>query len=194
MGKENVWEGDCPTAEGSYKEGFKVFTPILYYVFRLFKFLTTCVNYWGSKFFLLITILKSSQSHHQVTLHLVTIQHRHWNWSDWFCHGQTILSQSWDIIVRSTLCGLVPRLNCCSKIWQGTYISTRMCSEGTWTATSLAHNTTKGVFCETRSEPPPSPASLAVGSTPRTKRMRLLTLLDVRNAISPYLRFAVRIE
>ena len=48
---------------------------------------------------------------------------------------------------------------------------------------------TKGVACETRSEPPPSPASLAVGSTPRAKRTCLLSLLDVRNAISLCLHF-----
>ena len=47
----------------------------------------------------------------------------------------------------------------------------------------------KGVACETRSEPLPSTASLAVGLTPRTKRTGLLTLLDVRNAISPCLCF-----
>ena len=51
------------------------------------------------------------------------------------------------------------------------------------------HDTAKGVASETRSEPPPSPASLAVGSTPRAKRMCLLTLLNVRNATSPCLRF-----
>ena len=38
------------------------------------------------------------------------------------------------------------------------------------------HDTAKGVACETRSEPPPSPASLAVGSTPRAKRMFTHTL------------------
>ena len=43
-----------------------------------------------------------------------------------------------------------------------------LCSEGTWTATS-SHDTAKGVACEARSEPPPSPASLAVGSTPRER-------------------------
>ena len=49
----------------------------------------------------------------------------------------------------------------------------------------MSHYTAKGVACETRSEPPPSPASLAVGLTPRAKRTRLLALLDVRNATSP---------
>ena len=63
-----------------------------------------------------------------------------------------------------------------------------LCSEGTWTATS-PHDTAKGVACETRSEPPPSPASLAVGSTPRVKRTCLLALMNVRNATSPCLRF-----
>ena len=63
-----------------------------------------------------------------------------------------------------------------------------LCSEGTWMATS-PHDTAKGVACETRSEPPPSPASLAVGSTPRAKRKCLLALLNVRNATSPCLRF-----
>ena len=42
--------------------------------------------------------------------------------------------------------------------------------------------------CETRSEPPPLPASRAVGSTPRAKISCLLALLGVRNAISPCLR------
>ena len=52
------------------------------------------------------------------------------------------------------------------------------------------HDTAKGVACETRSEPPASPASLAVGSTPlRAKRMCLLPLMNVRNATSPCLRF-----
>ena len=51
------------------------------------------------------------------------------------------------------------------------------------------HDTAKSVACKTRSEPPPSPASLAVGSTPRAKRMCLLALLNVRNATSPCLRF-----
>ena len=63
-----------------------------------------------------------------------------------------------------------------------------LCSEGTWTATS-PHDTAKGVACETRSEPPPSPASLAVGSTPRAKRTCLLALMNVRNATSLCLRF-----
>ena len=51
------------------------------------------------------------------------------------------------------------------------------------------HNTAKGVACETRPEPPPSPVSLAVGSTPRAKRMCLLALMNVRNAILPCLHF-----
>ena len=59
-----------------------------------------------------------------------------------------------------------------------------LCSEGTWMVTS------KGVACETRS---PLPASLAVESTPRVKRTCLLALLDVRNAISPCLRFCCTI-
>ena len=63
-----------------------------------------------------------------------------------------------------------------------------LCSEGTWKANS-PHNTAKGVACETRSEPPPSPASLAVGLTPRAKRTCLLALLNVRNATSPCLHF-----
>ena len=63
-----------------------------------------------------------------------------------------------------------------------------LCNEGTWTATS-PHDTAKGIACETRSEPPPSPASLAVGSTPRAKRMCLLALMNVRNATSPCLCF-----
>ena len=62
-----------------------------------------------------------------------------------------------------------------------------LCSEGTWTATST-HNTAKGVACETRSEPPPSPAFLAVRLTPRAKRTCLLALMNVRNATSPCLR------
>ena len=44
--------------------------------------------------------------------------------------------------------------------------------------------TAKGVACESRLEPLPSLASLAVGSTPTAKIMCLLALLDVRNAIS----------
>ena len=63
-----------------------------------------------------------------------------------------------------------------------------LCSEGTWTATS-PHDTAKGVACETRSEPPPSPASMAVGSTPRAKRTCLLTLMIIRNATSPCSHF-----
>ena len=51
------------------------------------------------------------------------------------------------------------------------------------------HNTAKGVACETRSESPPSSASLAVGSTPRAKITCLLALMNVRNATSPCLRF-----
>ena len=60
--------------------------------------------------------------------------------------------------------------------------------EGTWTATS-PHDTAKGVACKTRSEPLPSPVSLAVGSIPRAKRTCLLALLNVRKATSPCLRF-----
>ena len=52
-----------------------------------------------------------------------------------------------------------------------------LCSEGIWTTTSL-HDTAKGIAYETRLKPPPSPASLAVGSTPRAKRTCLLTLLE----------------
>ena len=63
-----------------------------------------------------------------------------------------------------------------------------LCSERTWTATSL-HDTAKGIACETRSEPPPSLASLAVESTPRAKRMCLLALMNVRNTTSPCLHF-----
>ena len=63
-----------------------------------------------------------------------------------------------------------------------------LCSERTWTATS-PHNTAKGVACETRSELPPSSASMAVGSTPRAKIMCLLALMNVRNATSPCSRF-----
>ena len=48
----------------------------------------------------------------------------------------------------------------------------------------LLLDTAKGVACEIRSAPPPSPASLAAGSTPRAKRTCLLALLDVKNAIS----------
>jgi len=44
-----------------------------------------------------------------------------------------------------------------------------LCSEGTWMVTR-PHDTAKGVACETRSEPPPSPASLAVELTQRTTR------------------------
>ena len=51
------------------------------------------------------------------------------------------------------------------------------------------HDTAKGVACETKSEPPPSLASLAVGSTPRAKRTCLLTLMNVRNATLPCLHF-----
>jgi len=43
---------------------------------------------------------------------------------------------------------------------------------------SLSHDTAKGTACETRSKPQPSPAFLAVGSTPRAKRTHLLTLLE----------------
>ena len=57
-----------------------------------------------------------------------------------------------------------------------------LCGEGTLTDTSRPC-TAKGIACETRSEPPLSPVSLAVGSTPRAKRTRLLALLDVRNAV-----------
>ena len=63
-----------------------------------------------------------------------------------------------------------------------------LCSERTWTATS-SHDTAKGVAWKTRSEPPPSPASLAVGSTPRAKRTCLLALLNITNATSPCLHF-----
>ena len=52
----------------------------------------------------------------------------------------------------------------------------------------VSHGNAKGVACETRSEPPPSLASLAVGSTQKAKRMCLLA--DVRNAISLCSRFA----
>ena len=55
-----------------------------------------------------------------------------------------------------------------------------LCSEGT---------SAKGVACKTRSEPSPSLASLAVGSTPWAKTLCVLTLLNVRNATSPCLRF-----
>ena len=63
-----------------------------------------------------------------------------------------------------------------------------LCSKRTWTATS-PHDTAKGVACKTRSEPPPSPASMAVGSTPRAKRACLLPLMNVRSATSPCSRF-----
>ena len=63
-----------------------------------------------------------------------------------------------------------------------------LCSEGTWTATS-PHDIAKGVAFETRSEPPPSPVSMAVGSTPRAKRTCLLALMNVRNVTSPCLHF-----
>ena len=63
-----------------------------------------------------------------------------------------------------------------------------LCSERTWTATS-PHDTTKGVACETRSDPPPSPVSMAVQSIPRAKRTCLFALMDVRNATSLYSRF-----
>ena len=53
----------------------------------------------------------------------------------------------------------------------------------------VLHNTAKGVACETRSKPPPLPASLAVGSTPRAKRTRLL---DIRNVNSLCLHFCGR--
>ena len=42
----------------------------------------------------------------------------------------------------------------------------------------LSHNNANGVACKTRSKPPPSPASLAVRSTPRAKRTCLLALLE----------------
>ena len=64
-----------------------------------------------------------------------------------------------------------------------------LCSERTWTATS-PHDIAKGVACETRLEPPPSLASMAVGSTPRPKRTSLLALMNVRNATSPCSRFS----
>ena len=63
-----------------------------------------------------------------------------------------------------------------------------LCRERKRTATS-PHDTAKGVACETRSEPPPSPVSLAVGLTPRAKRTCLLALLNFRAATSPCLRF-----
>ena len=63
-----------------------------------------------------------------------------------------------------------------------------LCSEGAWTATS-PHDTAKGLACEKRSEPPPSPVSLVVGSTPRAIRTCLLTLMNVRNATLPCLHF-----
>ena len=50
---------------------------------------------------------------------------------------------------------------------------------------------TKDVACATRSESPPLPASLAVGSTLRVKRTCLLALLDVRNAC---LRFCCTVD
>ena len=53
----------------------------------------------------------------------------------------------------------------------------------------LSLDTAKGVACETRSVPPPSPVSLVVGSTPRAKRTCLLALLDVKNAITLVLAF-----
>ena len=74
-----------------------------------------------------------------------------------------------------------------SNYWQVVAILD-LCSEGTWMSTS-PQNTAKGIACETRSEPPPSPASLAVESTPRANGTCLLTLLNVRNATSPCLRF-----
>ena len=65
----------------------------------VYKYCCWVYKYCPGIIIFLITILEQySHSHHQVTLHLVTIQHRHWNWSDWSCHGPTILSQSWDII------------------------------------------------------------------------------------------------
>ena len=64
-----------------------------------------------------------------------------------------------------------------------------LCSRGTWMTILVLHNTAKGVACKIKSEPPPSPASLAAGSTPRAKRTCLLTLTDVRNAISLCLHF-----
>ena len=53
--------------------------------------------------------------------------HRRRNRSGWSGHGRTILSQSWDIICVWLLCGLVCRLNCCSKIRQGTYVRKCAC-------------------------------------------------------------------
>ena len=73
-------------------------------------------------------------------------------------------------------------------ILQGLVILDCVAREHGWLL--VLHDTAKGVACETRSEPPPSLASLAVGLTPRAKKkMCLLTLLDVRNAISPCLHF-----
>ena len=43
---------------------------------------------------------------------------------------------------------------------------------------SHSHDTAKDTACENRSKPQPSPAFLAVGSTPRAKRTRLLALLE----------------
>ena len=46
------------------------------------------------------------------------------------------------------------------------------------------YDTAKGVACETRSKSLPSLVSLAVGSIPRAKRMRLLALMDHLNVLA----------
>ena len=64
-----------------------------------------------------------------------------------------------------------------------------LCSEGTWTETSLARHCERYSLRDSEVRTPVFTASLAVRSTPRAKWTCLLVFLDVRNAISPCLHF-----